>query len=224
VAEKTTPVDLPTPAPARQVVNTRRCALTYAIDGISPTAVSRVEAYATRDEGKTWQRLGDDPDRQSPVDLQLPDDGLYGVIVIVSTAHQSSSAPSPGEAPDWWVEVDTLAPEVKLESAAPGTGDDAGMQLLRWSVRDANLLPDSVEVAWAPAPEGPWQIIAKGLRADGQYRWPVPRETGPRVFLKIEVPDRAGNVGRFVTPQPVTVEAPRPRARVIGINPAAVRP
>lgn len=126
--------------------------------------------------------------------------------------------------PDWWVEVDTAPPEVKLDSVTAGTGDDAGLFVLHWSVRDANLVPDSVDAFWASSAEGPWQPIAKGLRADGQYRWPVPREAGARVFLKIEAPDRAGNVGRYVTLQPVIVDVPRPRARVIGINPMAVRP
>jgi hypothetical protein len=111
---------------------------------------------------------------------------------------------------------------VKLESAQPGTGDDAGLLLLNWTVRDRNPTPDSVEVSWSHQFEGPWMTIAKGLRGEGQYRWPVPRDAGSRVYLKIESTDRAGNIGTFITPQPVVVENARPRARVLGINPAAV--
>jgi len=211
-------------AAARQVINTRRCVLTYAVDGINPATVTRVEAYGTRDGGTNWLRLGDDPDCRSPIECVLPEDGAFGIALVVGTTGRPTAPPAAGESPDWWVEVDTTPPEVKLESAVAGTGDDLGLLILRWSVRDANLMPDAVEAAWAAGADGPWQSIAKGLRADGQYRWPVPREAGARVYLKIEVKDRAGNVGRFVTPQPVTVEVPRPRARVIGINPTAVRP
>jgi hypothetical protein len=218
-----TPAEPPPPTP-RQLINARRCVLNYALEGINPAAVTRVEAYATRDNGASWFRLGDDPDCRSPIEFALPDDGAYGIALVVGTAARPTAPPAAGESPDWWVDVDTAPPEVKLESAVVGTGDDLGLLILRWSVRDDNLMPDAVEAAWAAGADGPWQPIAKGLRADGQYRWPVPRDAGARVYLKIEVKDRAGNVGRFVTPQPLTVELPRPRARVIGINPSAVRP
>lgn len=225
VAEK------PAPAPAapntglatRQMINSTRCNLAYTVEGISATAAARVEAFVTRNDGRTWERLADDSNRSSPIELSLPGEGLYGLALIVSTSAQPSAAPAPGEAPDYWVEVDTTAPEVKLENTQPGVGDDAGTLFLHWTVRDRNLAPDAVDVAWSPQLDGPWSTIAKGLRADGQYRWPVPREAMGRVYLKIEAADRAGNVGRFVTPSPVATEGPRPRVRVLGINPAAVR-
>src|SRR5262249_748662 len=67
------------PPPGRQLVNGTHCSLDYALD--SPN-VSRVEAYATRDGGRTWMRLGDDPDRRSPIEFDLPEDGVYGVTLV----------------------------------------------------------------------------------------------------------------------------------------------
>ena len=206
-----------------QLINSHRCVLNYAIDGINQSAVDKVEAYATRDDGKTWQKLGEDPDRTSPIELTLPGDGRYGIIIVISAAGRPGHPPVAGEQPDWWVEADTMAPEVTLESATPGVGDDAGMLILKWHVADKNLKPDAVEFAWSAAPEGPWQTIAKGLKAEGLYRWPVPREAGSKAYLKIEAQDKAGNIGRAATAQPVPVEVGRPRAKVLGINPAAMK-
>jgi hypothetical protein len=209
--------------PNVQLLNQRRCVLSYAFEGISPDQVQRVEVFVTRDDGRTWQNLGEDLDRRSPAEVMLPDDGLYGFVVLVSTARQPAAPPAAGEPADWWVELDTAPPEVKFESIQLGVGDEVGLVSLKWSVRDKNLKPDAVELAWSSSPEGPWQPIAQNLRAEGQYRWPVPREAGGRAYFKLEAQDQAGNVGRFVTPQPVGLETPKPRAKVLGINPAAVR-
>jgi len=209
--------------PNAQLLNTRRCVLSYAFDSVAPESVQRVEVFVTRDEGRTWVSLGEDPDRRSPVEVLLPEDGSYGFVVLVSTARQPAAPPVAGEAADWCIEIDTLPPEVNLESVSTGTGEDTGLVSLRWSVRDKNLKPDAVELSWSASLDGPWQPIAKGLRAEGQYRWPAPREAGCRTFLKLEAADTAGNVGRFVTPQPITLEVAKPRAKVLGINPAAVK-
>jgi hypothetical protein len=225
VAEKPATVE-PPPAPLSsvdQIINSHRCVLNYAFDGVDRAAVQKVEAYATRDDGKTWQLLGEDPDRTSPIEVQLPGDGRYGIVIVISATGRPGQAPAAGEQPDWWVEADTTAPEVTLESATPGVGDDAGLLILKWHVSDKNLKPDAVEFAWSSAPEGPWQTIAKGLRAEGLYRWQVPREAGSKAYLKIEAQDKAGNIGRAATAQPVPVEVNRPRAKVLGINPAAMK-
>jgi hypothetical protein len=225
VAEKQPTPEPPEPVSTTvdQLINSHRCVLNYAIDGINPSAVEKVEAYATRDEGKTWQKLGEDPDRTSPIELTLPGDGRYGIVIVISAVGRPGQPPVAGEQADWWVEADTTAPEVTLESATPGVGDDAGMLILKWHVSDRNLKPDAVEFAWSAAPEGPWQTIAKGLKAEGLYRWPVPREAGSKTYLKIEAADKAGNIGRAATSQPVPIEVGRPRAKVLGINPAAMK-
>jgi hypothetical protein len=210
--------------PNVQLLSSRRCTLSYAFDGTAAAMVKRVEVYVTRDEGRTWLNLGEDADRQSPVEVMLPEDGAYGFVVLVSTATQPAAPPTSGEAADWAIEVDTIPPEVSIDSVLPGVGDDAGLISLRWSVRDKNPKPDAVELSWSNSTEGPWQSIAKGLRAEGQYRWPVPPQAGTRLFFRLEAGDLAGNLGKFVTPQPVSLEVGKPRAKVLGINPAAVRP
>lgn len=220
VAEK--PVESPTSV-SEQLVGNLRVSLNYAIDGIVPSAVTKLEAYAVHEDSRRWMKIGEDSDRTSPIEVTLPAEGRWGIHLAVSAAMRPAAPPTANEQPDWWIEVDTTAPLVSIDSATLGQGDETGLLVLQWSIRDKHLKSDTVDAYWSSHAEGPWQPIARGLRAEGPYRWPIPREAGARVFIKIEAQDRAGNVGRAVTPQPVSLEAPRPRGRVLGINPAAVR-
>ena len=213
----------PVASGTRQTINSNHCTLNYALDNLGTQSIQKVEAYATKDNGKTWQHVAGDTSKASAIELTFAEDGLYGVMLVVSTAAQPGTLPTEADQADWWIEVDTVGPEVRLESATPGVNDDAGLLMLSWSVKDKNLAPDSVELSWSTTHEGPWRSIAKGLRSDNQYRWAVPREAAGKCFLKIEATDRAGNVGRFVSPQAVATEQPKPRARMLGINPSAAR-
>lgn len=222
VAEK--PVDPATTAAATgMLVNAPRVALNFAVDELAGQPVRKVEAYAMHEDGRRWMKLSEHPGQTSPIELTLPGEGRWGILLMVNAGPRPVSPPTPGDQPDTWIEVDATPPTVLIENATPGVGPEAGLLLLQWSVRDKNVKPDAVDAYWAQQPEGPWQPIAKNLRADGQYRWPIPREAGARVFIKVEATDRAGNTGKAVTPQPVVLETARPRVRVLGINPAAVR-
>src|SRR5262249_18047684 len=159
--------------PPRQLLNSLHCRMEYALD---TPAATRVEAYATRDGGRTWLRLGEDPDRRSPFEFNLPGDGVYGIALAVSTTDRPAPPPAAGEAADWWVEIDTTRPVVAVQDIRIGTGEESGQLVLGWTAQDKNLLPDSVDLFWASQPDGPWQAAARGLKAEGSARWPVPRE------------------------------------------------
>jgi hypothetical protein len=213
-AEKQSPAEAGS-AP-RQILNTLRCQLEYALDTLNVTSV---EAYATRDGGKSWMRLCEDSDRRSPLEFELPEDGVYGLALVVSTAGRPALPPAPGDAPDWWVEIDTVRPAVTMRDIQQGSGDRAGQLTLSWSAQDKNLGPEPVELLWAAQPAGPWQSAAKGLKAVGSAHWTVPREAGGQVYIRLEATDRAGNVGRWETREPVVLEAARGKARILGVKP-----
>src|SRR5262249_24410663 len=90
----------PTPAPReagpgnKQLVNQLHAVLDYRIDQIGPSGVRKVEVWLTADEGKTWQRLCEDPDRRSPVEFELPREGTYGVCLVVTNGN-GPGAPAP---------------------------------------------------------------------------------------------------------------------------------
>jgi hypothetical protein len=206
-------------APAQdkpQLLNGVRCVLDYALD--MPNA-TKVEGYSTKDGGQTWQRLGETADHKSPFEFELPGDGTYGLVLVVSTSSHPGQAPNAGDAPDWWLEIDTGKPMVQMTDVRLGTGDETGQLVLKWTAEDKNLGPDPVSLHWATAPSGPWTLGATGMKASGSARWAVPKDAGTRFYLRLEATDLAGNVGRWETKEPVLMAPERAmKARIIGVS------
>jgi hypothetical protein len=199
---------------ARAVVNSRHCALDYAVD--TPHVV-RVEAYATRD-GNDWVRVGEDTDRSSPIEFTLPEDGAYGVKLVVSTAAAPGAPPAAGDDSDAWIEVDSVRPDVLVHGARAGTGPEARVLTIAWSAQDRNLAADAVEVHAAGRPGGPWQPLVRGLRDKGTVQCAAPPDLGDRLYLRVQASDRAGNVGRWESREPILLDGARPKARVLGVT------
>jgi hypothetical protein len=210
-------------APPRQVLATTHASLEYRLDQVGPSGVSKVEIYITSDEGKTWQKLCEDPDRRSPADLTLPGEGLFGVRLVVTNGNGfGGTAPGRGDAPTCWIEVDQTPPHAQLHEVDPVVKD--GVLDIRWTASDKNLGPEPVSLYYAAKKEGPWLPVARGLRNEGVYHWAFPRDIGGQFFLKLEVVDQAGNVGHCVPANPVVLDMTEPRALVVGVTPVTPRP
>jgi hypothetical protein len=209
----------------RQLVNSTHAVLDYRIDQVGPSGVSKVEVWMTADEGKTWQRLCEDPHHRSPVEFDLPREGLYGICIIATNGNSiSDPPPSSGTTPDWWIEVDTTRPTAQLQSVRPGSGDDAGSLLITWAASDKNLSGEPVDLYYAPNREGPWTAIGRGLRNDGAYRWQAPHDGIGKYFIRMDVTDRAGNLTRCETPEAVVLDLTHPKAKVLGVSVSGPRP
>ncbi|MEM7560813.1 MAG: hypothetical protein AAF394_16950, partial [Planctomycetota bacterium] len=57
--------------------------LDYSIEALGGGKLSEIELWGTEDGGRTWQQWGTDPDRQSPFDVQVGNDGLFGFRMVV---------------------------------------------------------------------------------------------------------------------------------------------
>jgi hypothetical protein len=204
----------------RQLVNSTRVALEYRIDQLGPSGIGKVEVWLTRDGGQTWARLCDDPNRRSPVDIDLPGDGVFGLTLVVSNGNGvGNPAPVRGDTPDLWVEVDTTPPVARFQSARFGSGADAGCLIFSYEARDNKALGGKpISFDWAARPEGPWTPIARGLPNTGVFRWPVPRDAGSEFYVRLEVVDRAGNIARAEFPEKIVLDPARPRGRVLGVT------
>jgi len=204
----------------RQMINCTHAILAYQIDQQGPSGVGRVEVWMTRDKGQSWKFLCEDPDRKSPVEIDLPGDGLYGLsIVVANGAGGSCTPPASGEAPDWWVEVDTSKPVAQIT----GVRNENGALVVTWTARDNCLRAEPIDLFCANRADGPWLPIARGLRNDGSYRWMIPANFGAEIYVRMEVTDRAGNVTVCQTPQPgmpVMQDQSHPKAHVIGLAPS----
>jgi hypothetical protein len=173
----------------------------------------------TRD-GKSWQKLSEDEDRVSPIQARLPEEGVYGLSLVVrSGAGLGDRPPRTGEAAQMWVEVDRTAPTVKLQSAEPARGFEGTILTVTWSASDKNLAPQPVSLLYADRPEGPWQTMVAGLDNTGRYQWRVPGSFPYQFYLRIEALDRAGNVGRDESNRPIVVDLATPKGRLLGVEP-----
>lgn len=212
------------PAPPcipRRLINQRQVRLDYRLEHVGASGVGKVEVWITADQCQSWQKLCDDAERKSPVAVELPGEGLYGVLMVVSNGRGfGGTPPNPGDAPDTWVEVDMTRPIVEIKDIRSGGADDPGTVHVAWSAHDRNLAADAVDLYYATQRDGTWTPIAKGLRNDYHYRWAPPPSVGSHVFIRLVAHDQAGNMTVVETSHPFAVDdMSRPRGKLIGVVP-----
>jgi hypothetical protein len=199
-----------------------RFKLQYAIDDAGPDGPATVELWITQDGGRTWIRRGDDPNRVSPIEVDLGGEGTYGICLVARSASGlGDQPPAPGDAPQSWVEVDSTPPAVQLQPPQVGTGANSGKVAIGWRASDLHLAPRSVKLSWRrDQPGDPWQTIAEAQENVGQYVWTLPPTAPQRFHLKVEAVDSVGHLGSAETTDmgPITVDRSRPRSRIIGLD------
>ncbi len=199
--------------------------LQYAIDDAGPDGPATVELWITQDGGRTWIRRGDDPDRVSPIEVDLGGEGTYGLSLVARSASGlGDQPPAPGDPPQSWVEVDSTPPAVQLQPPQVGTGINSGKVAIAWRASDLHLPPRSVTLSWRLDQTGaPWQTIAEGQENAGQFIWTVPPSVPQRFHVKVEAVDSVGHRSGAETTDtgPIMVDRSRPRSRIIGLDPSA---
>ncbi len=220
----------PAPPPARGgsaslLVDSPKFKLQYAVDDAGPNGPATVEIWITQDGGRTWIRRGDDPDRTSPIEVDLGGEGTYGICLVArSTSGLGDQPPAPGDPPQTWVEVDTTAPAVQLDPVQVGTGVNSGKVAITWRANDLHLAPKSVALFWRPDLAGAaWQPLAEGQENTGRFIWAVPTTVPTRFHIRVEAVDTVGHHGSAETTETgaIIVDRSRPRSRIIGLDPNA---
>jgi hypothetical protein len=200
--------------------NTRAFSLDYQIENDPGAPITEVELWGTIDEGRTWEVWGLDPDRTSPFDIEVENDGLFGFrMVIVGANGLASNRPRPGDKADTWIQVDTVPPQARLSSALYGTGKEAGSLVIEYRAQDEYLGERPISLFYAESPTGPWQVISRGIRNQGRFVWPSNPNLPPTIYLKMEVLDLAGNGTTSTLDLPIQVEGIAPRGRIQGFRP-----
>jgi hypothetical protein len=199
--------------------------LDYDLQTVGPWGVSKVEMWATRDGGKQWVNFGADPDNRSPMRLAVPAAGVYGFRLVVTGANGAAApTPAPGDQPEMVIGVDLQEPQAALQAAEVGQGTLADHLLIRWTASDENLEPRPVGLFYSAAPEGPWSTIATDLDNSGQYAWRMLKQVPEKLFLRLEVRDKAGNVSIRQSPAPVVLHLPQPTGRLRSVRPVTDDP
>ncbi len=207
----------------RQFVNSTKLFLDYQIENAGQNGVAKVEVWITRDRAKSWQKISEQSQQKSPIEVAFPGEGIFGVTLVASNGRGVPGAPpAAGDAPDMWVEVDTTKPAAQLTKVHAVTADGKSVVHIHWAASDKNLEDAAVELSYSATPQGPWQPIAKGLKAEGQHQWAPPTDVGAKAYIRLSVRDAAGNTSVVTAQDPVLLEEPaRPRAVIRGISTGA---
>ncbi len=194
--------------------------LDYSIDVTRGSSVSAIELWGTMDGGKSWSKWGEDEDRESPFDITVEEEGLFGFrVVIVGSNLVASNQPRAGDPADAWIYVDAQTPDVKIISAVYGVGNEAGNLVIEYTCNDDQLIDRPISISFSDRRDGPWTTVASGLKNTGRYLWPAEPNLPKRIYLRIEAVDKAANIGVHRLDVPVDVEGLAPRGRIKGFRP-----
>lgn len=202
-----------------RTTTSRRFRLEYDVESVGPSGLGKVELWYTRDRGRSWHSKGYDDDKQSPFEVEVDSEGLYGFRILIENGDGlASRMPQPGDMADLWVAVDWSPPVAALTSAIYGVGAKAGQLEIGWRAEDANLTSRPITLSFSEKAIGPWSTIAAGLENTGRYSWKVDPRTPERIFLRLEVRDEAGNVQVDQLREPISIEGLAPRGRIRGLK------
>lgn len=203
----------------RRIVSSRRFQIGYSIDDVGPSGIGAVELYITQDMGRKWWKYGEDPDRRSPFDVEVPQDGDYGFAIRVrSGVGLTNDPPLPGEPPAIVVGIDQTPPSVELLSAQQGKGSDSNRVQVRWRIADEHLASKPVAIYYAPSRNGPWESVSSWTDDHGSYEWTVMPGSPSQFYVRVVARDMAGNTAKADSPQPILVDLVRPNARIVDVE------
>lgn len=204
-----------------QYLNRLQLDFDYDIRSLGGAGIARVELWATTDEGSHWQRLAIDNDNRSPIQVQLPHAGRYGLrIVVQPIGGFEPVTPRSGDKPEMTIVVDTQPPLARMTSVQQGTGYHTDHLLIRWEAADAHLREQGATLRYSTRREGPWQTIADSLPPTGDYQWRLGRHVPTQFYLQLEVVDLAGNRTVDTTAVPVKVTFPEASGHLQQARPA----
>ena len=194
--------------------------LDYAIVNDPGAPIASIELWGTLDQGKTWERWGVDADRESPFDIEVETEGLFGFrMVIVGSNGLASRRPLPGDSADSWIQVDTSLPRARILSALAGKSSDAGSLVIEYQAIDEHFIDRPISLYYSETVQGPWVPITQGAKNQGRFAWAGESHLPEKVYLKLQATDAAGNVGEHVLDLPVDVQSAAPRGKIQGFRP-----
>ncbi|MFN0196817.1 MAG: hypothetical protein ACKVT0_08715 [Planctomycetaceae bacterium] len=203
----------------RRVINNLKFNIGYRIEDVGPSGVSAVELFITQNDGEKWYKYGNDPDKQSPFMVEVPEEGTYGFAIRVhSGVGLTDDPPQPGEKPVIEVQIDQTAPKLELLPVQQGKGEKLNQLTIRWNAEDNSLADKPISIAYASNPQGPWESIAGWIENTGSYSWNIGPGAPAKLYLQITARDRAGNINQTVTPQPIVIDMSRPSARIVDVE------
>lgn len=230
------PVTRPDRAPRIEYVSSQDITVTSAITHMGRSGIRAARLYVMSERLKPgWNDAGRyeadlKPEERNPtlsLRYQAKDDGTYGFYVAPeSGAGEKAPAPGTNDPPMLYVVVDTALPYAKITDVRVMKGTGRGpVVMISWETYDVNLTPTPVSLDYAVAKDPPqWTEIKSGLSAGiltvgktqgpgnqvyaGHYNWEVPEDTHWRLYIRLRVQDKAGNLQTQVWGDAATGKAP----------------
>jgi hypothetical protein len=200
-------------------VNTNRISFNFKIEDVGTSGVSAVELWYTEDQGRTWRKHPEPLGNQPPYVVSVEGEKLYGFTLIAkSGVGKGEEPPRKGDPPQVYVQVDTKKPEVRLDSAKVASGYEGNTLTIAWSARDQFMRPQPITISYCERIGDDWKPIARDIENTGRYVWKLPTDVPPRMLIRVEAIDRAGNVGSDETKEEVIVDLKVPRVINIGVE------
>jgi hypothetical protein len=204
----------------RRLVNKRRINMNYGVEDLGGSGLKVVELWSF--DGKSWKKESEEESPKPPYvyKIELQEEGVYGFTLIArSGVGLGEPPPRIGDLPQLWLEADWTPPKVAIQGVKVGEGPDTGSLFITYTAEDKNLEREgAVTLSYAERPDGTWTAFAKNQDNRGRYVWRMPRDVPWQFYVRVEAADRAGNVGKAETSEPVKVDLKRPRARVLTID------
>ena len=205
-----------------QSSNSRYFQLDYDVQKAGGKGPQEIQLWATADGGQSWQQWGTDEDRQSPFQVQVRFEGIFGFrIAVVGQNGLARRQPIQGDPADIWLRVDTTAPEARIQSASFGAGSQAGNLVIRWQADDLALTHRPISLYYREKSTEKWTTITSGLENSGTYAWPISPLVPDAIHLRLDAQDQAGNIGSYQHPTPITLLGLAPESRIRAIQPLA---
>ncbi len=173
-------------------------------------AFIEVQLYLSRDFGSTWNFAGRQTTDRKDFPFKCTEDGEYW-FSMKTLDRDRRLLPEGNPQPELKIIVDTIKPTLDFQVEA----DAAGRVICRWTAKDKNLQPESMQIfyqsinpdnsanAWKKVPV---QLNGKqrnGIYSDQIAWWPETKDRQLRVV--VELKDIAGNMvqaNRLLTIQP----------------------
>lgn len=211
------PASLPFSPPARAELNRvktvgtnlRSFGIPFQINADN-SAFIEVQLFLSRDLGSTWNFAGRQSTDRQDFPFKSTEDGEYW-FSMKTLDRDRRLLPEGNPQPELKIIVDTIKPTLDFQVEA----DAAGRVVCRWTAKDKNLNPKSMQIFYQSTNSGdsadawkkvPVQLNGKqraGIYSDQIAWWPETKDRQLRVV--VEIKDIAGNVAqasRMLTIQP----------------------
>lgn len=157
---------------------------------------SRLHLHVSTDNGKTYSQAGSSLQREGAFTYTAKSDGWYFFVVQVERQNGTfEPARVNASPPSSRVCIDTEKPKIQLDATQPNSGE--GTVAVKWTLKDANLDIQSMQLAYRPAGGGNWTPLQTKLMDWARFAW-SPAGAGP-FEVRLVVSDKAKNTAEATT-------------------------